>query len=39
MSQKPGVSAILPPVLHVEGLGFADGVAAGRHDLETGRHA
>jgi hypothetical protein len=35
MSQRPGgVSALLPPVLHVEGLGFADGP-----DLETGRRS
>jgi hypothetical protein len=37
MSQKPGVSAVLPPALQVEGLGVADGGVAGRPDLEVGR--
>jgi hypothetical protein len=39
MSQRPSVPAILPAVLHIESLGFANVVAASRPSLGLGRRA
>jgi hypothetical protein len=39
MSQRSGVSAILPPVLHIESLGVSNVVAASRPGLGLGRRA